>query len=156
MTILETLVDPKLFGRHFDHESWAWWRSFLAALFGLTLEGLDLKRYKDATCRESPPDEPASEAYAIVGRRGGKSRVAALVGVYLACFRDHSVILSHGERGVVMILAPDRRQARVVIGYVRALPRCRCCRRWSSAAAVRQSTSATTSVSKSTRPVIGP
>jgi hypothetical protein len=54
----------------------------------------------------------------IVGRRGGKSRVAALVAVYLACFRSYAGILAPGEKGTVMLLAADRRQARVLMRYV--------------------------------------
>jgi hypothetical protein len=57
----------------------------------------------------------------VVGRRGGKSRVAALVAVYLACFRSYADVLSRGERGVVMVLAADRRQARNVFGYIAGL-----------------------------------
>jgi hypothetical protein len=62
-----------------------------------------------------------NEAWVVVGRRGGKSRIAALVAVYLALFRDYADTLSPGERGVVMCLAADRRQARQVFGYVRGL-----------------------------------
>ena len=56
----------------------------------------------------------------MVGRRGGKSRIAALVAVFLACFRDYGDKLAPGERAVVMVLAADRRQARVVFRYIRA------------------------------------
>jgi hypothetical protein len=44
-----------------------------------------------------------------------------LVGVYLACFRDYSAVLGPGERGVVMALAADRRQARTVLRYIEGL-----------------------------------
>ena len=57
----------------------------------------------------------------MVGRRGGKSRIAALVAVYLACFRDYRRVLARGERGHVMVLAADRRQARVVFRYISGL-----------------------------------
>lgn len=46
----------------------------------------------------------------IAGRRGGKSRVAALVAVFLALFRDYRGVLAAGERGTVMLLAADTRQ----------------------------------------------
>jgi hypothetical protein len=121
ISILDALDDLRLFGRVFQGDSWSVWRAFLAALFGLPLEGEFLNTYRKHTGREEPPDGLVAEAYAIVGRRGGKSRVAALVGVFLACFRDYSGVLGPGERGVVMLIAPDRRQARVVMGYVRAL-----------------------------------
>src|SRR5437773_152096 len=119
MTILEALDDPKLFGSAFTGSTWAAWRAFLAALFGLPLEPGALALYRAHTGRETPPAAPATEAYAVVGRRGGKSRVAALVAVFLACFRTYA--LAPGERGVVMVIAGDRRQARVILRYVAAL-----------------------------------
>jgi hypothetical protein len=39
--------------------------------------------------------------------------------VFLACFRRYTLAI--GERGVVMVIAADRRQARVVFRYIRAL-----------------------------------
>ena len=61
------------------------------------------------------------EAYFMCGRRSGKSRIAALVAVFIAAFRDHSKHLAPGERGVVSLLAADRKQAGVVLGYVAGL-----------------------------------
>ena len=57
----------------------------------------------------------------MIGRRGGKSRFAALVAIFLACFRDYRTVLAPGERGVLMIIAADRRQAQVVKRYISAL-----------------------------------
>jgi hypothetical protein len=67
------------------------------------------------------PTQPAQEAWLVVGRRGGKSRVAALIAVYLACFRNYGQILAPGEVGTLPIVAADRRQARAVMGYVKGL-----------------------------------
>lgn len=121
MTILDALSDPNLFTRQFAGESWASWRAFLAALFGLTLDGDALVLYRECTGRETPPAGPARECWVVVGRRGGKSRVAALVAVFLACFRDYSGVLAAGEVGTVMVLAADRKQARTVLRYIRGL-----------------------------------
>ena len=71
----------------------------------------ELAHYRHCTGRHQPPDRRAREVWTIVGRRGGKSRVAALLTVYLAVFRRYT--LAHGERGVVMVLAADRRQSRL-------------------------------------------
>jgi phage terminase large subunit-like protein len=57
----------------------------------------------------------------VVGRRGGRSRIAALIAVFLAAFKSYREILAPGERGVVMVLAADREQARVAFGYIEAL-----------------------------------
>ena len=45
----------------------------------------------------------------------------ALIAVYLACFRSYRKHLGPGERATVMVIAADRRQARVVMHYVRGL-----------------------------------
>ncbi|HVL66535.1 MAG TPA: hypothetical protein VM364_04650 [Vicinamibacterales bacterium] len=45
----------------------------------------------------------------------------AFVAAFVACFRDYSGVLSPGERGVVVVCAPDRRQTRVFFRYVAAL-----------------------------------
>ena len=49
----------------------------------------------------------------ICGRRGGKSLVLALIAVYLATFYDWSAYLSPGERGTIMVIAPDRNYDRL-------------------------------------------
>lgn len=80
----------------------------------------ELAIYQRHTGRTLPPTEQASEAWMVIGRRGGKSFVTALIAVFLACFRDYQQYLSPGERGVVMVLAADRKQARVILRYVLA------------------------------------
>jgi hypothetical protein len=113
ITILETLDDPLFFDSAFDGPTRRARRVFLAALFGLPTSADELELYRAHTGRESAPIEAVSEAFEIIGRRGGKSRVAALVAVYLACFRTYA--LAPGERGVVVVIAGDRRQARVIL-----------------------------------------
>jgi len=41
--------------------------------------------------------------------------------VFLACFYDYRKFLAPGERGTVLVVATDRRQARVIFRYVEAL-----------------------------------
>lgn len=123
MDILRAISDAKLFGPWFrDAATWRAWTVFLRALFGLPMSAEDLSLFTQITGRtDYEPGEPAQEAWLAVGRRGGKSFVVGLVAVYLACFRDYSQYLAPGERGTVMILAADRKQARVIFRYVRAL-----------------------------------
>ena len=90
--------------------------TFSSALFGLPIE--DGALFAACTGGRPAPTQQARETFLIVGRRGGKSFICALVGVYLAAFRTYK--LSPGESGVVMILAADRRQARVIFRYVKA------------------------------------
>src|SRR5262245_3237026 len=87
------------------------------------MSAADLEVFKRLTGRSAAPSQAAREAWLVVGRRGGKSRVASLIAVFLACFRDYSKLLALGERAVVLVLASDRRQARVVFDYVRGFLR---------------------------------
>jgi len=122
VTITEALRDPALFAPWFQPAaSWAPWFSFLRALFGLPLDAEGLDIYRRHTGRQTAPTSQAREAWLVVGRRGGKSRIAATVAVYLACFRDYARSLAPGERGTVMVIAADRRQARVILRYVNGL-----------------------------------
>jgi hypothetical protein len=122
MTILEALSDPQLLGAPFtDAASWQAWRVFQAALFGLPMTEDDLGLYRACTGRPHAPTAAAREAWVIVGRRGGKSRIAALIAVYLAAFRDYAGILAPGERATIPIIACDRRKARTVFRYVAGL-----------------------------------
>jgi hypothetical protein len=119
MTILEALHDRQLFGRVFpDLEPWSAWLAFLAALFGLPLADREVAVYQRHTGRRVPPVSAARESWVVVGRRGGKSRVAALIAVYVAAFRDYSAVLAPGEKATVAVIAADRQQARVVFRYV--------------------------------------
>ncbi len=94
MTILEAIQDPNLFGKEFGRQGWRAWRVLLAALFGLPMSPEDLDVYRRHTELDSPPSEPVHEAWLCVGRRGGKSRIAALIAVYLAAFRECAEIFA--------------------------------------------------------------
>ncbi len=118
MTILDAIADRKLFGPWLDGTSWDNWLVLLAAVFGLGLTDEQLEIYQRCTGRTTVPAEQVREAYLITGRRGGKSRIAALVAVYIACFRKYDDVLAPGEVGTVAILAADRRQARTIFRYV--------------------------------------
>ncbi len=122
VTILDAMGDPNLFAPWFrDPETWAAWRAFLAALFGLPMDDDMADLYRQCTGRSELPTAPQTEASLVVGRRGGKSFILALIAVYLATFRDWRQYLAPGERGTVMIIAADRRQARVIFRYIVAL-----------------------------------
>jgi hypothetical protein len=61
------------------------------------------------------------ETYLVIGRRGGKSFMSALICVYIACFSNFSSYVNVGESLAVLCLARDRDQARIVLKYVRAI-----------------------------------
>lgn len=126
-TIIACMEDPTLFGKWFaprkrwfgkTRDSWANWKTFLAALFGLALTDEQRAIYKRFTGRDDVLPGGFRELYVICGRRGGKSLIAALIAVYVSCFIDHSAVLIPGESAVCMIIASDKRQARIILGYV--------------------------------------
>lgn len=120
LTLRDVMRNARLFGSEFASADWFCWRAFATALSGLAPNepGMDAL-IRECTGRDVLPSIPAREAWCIVGRRGGKSRIAALVAVYRACLCTYK--LAKGERGVVMVIAADRRQARVVFRYVLGL-----------------------------------
>ncbi len=92
------------------------WRLCLACRYPRA----QLEAYRACTGRSVAPTSPSSEAALIVGRRGGKSRVLALIAVYLAC-RDYTPHLAPGEMATVAVLAANRQQARSIFRYVSGL-----------------------------------
>ena len=121
ITILDAMRDPLLFGPSFKDGTWDSWMVFLSALFGLPLEKGKAAIFRRHTGRQTAPRKPAREGWVIAGRRAGKSLIAALVAVFLSCFRDYRKVLGPGERATVMVIAADRRQARVVFRYITGL-----------------------------------
>jgi hypothetical protein len=120
LTLLDALDDPAIFGRYFGPE-WNSWRIYLKALFALPMTQQDLALYRQCTGRLDPPTVPAREAWTICGRRAGKSRMASVIAVFLAAFRNYDAVLSVGEVGTLPVIASDRRQARVAMGYIDGL-----------------------------------
>ncbi len=121
MNILEACDSPDLFRPWFkDPTTWTAWRAVLCAIHGLPMTEQELDLYRRCTGRSSVPAH-VDEAWLVVGRRGGKSFNVALLGVYAACFGDYSRYLTPGERGLVVILAATKSQARVIFRYCKAL-----------------------------------
>jgi hypothetical protein len=122
ITILDAVRDPMIFGPCFkDHATWASWRAFLAALFGLPLDAGALETFRACTGRSTTPTSPSREAWLICGRRAGKSFTLALIAVFLACFKDYRKHLASGERATIMVVASDRKQARTILRYISGL-----------------------------------
>ena len=121
-TIDAVLRDPKLLGAALvDPASWTTWLVVLRAAFGLSLDDDELKVFADVAGNRSPPAKRVRELWAVIGRRGGKSRIAAALAVFFACFVKHK--LAQGERGMVLVLAASLEQAKVVFGYALAFLR---------------------------------
>ena len=122
MNIVQATRDPKLFAPWFkDAATWRAWRTYLSALFALPMSDDDMATYRACTGRQNAPQTPFTEGWLVVGRRGGKSLILALIAVYLACFRDWTANLAPGERGTILVLATDRKQARTIMRYVKGM-----------------------------------
>lgn len=121
MTLLEAVNDPNLFAPHFaDRETWQPWWVFCKALYGINLDCEELVLFEQCTGRKLSPTERAREAWLAIGRRGGKSRILALIAAYEALFGDWPKYLSAGEKGYIVIIAADRKQCRTILQYVHA------------------------------------
>ena len=92
-------------------------------LFGLPLPLDQLELARECTGYAEAPSSPVREGWVVAGRRAGKSRIFALIAVYLATFRDWSSCLAPGERGYVLVIAAERQQTEAIMGCVRALLR---------------------------------
>jgi hypothetical protein len=119
--IVEAIEDPLWWGKWFRRGDWTAWKSFLTALFGLPLEGDALATFRECTGRTQVPTRQALEAWAICGRRAGKTRIMATVATWLATFIDWRPYLAPGEKASVMLIAQDRKAARVALRYLRSL-----------------------------------
>jgi hypothetical protein len=121
MNIITALDDPTLFRDHFRGDTWKAWKAFLATLFALPMDDDALATYTRHTGRQEPPTEAFREAALVIGRRGGKSRVLALVATFLACFHDYTPYLAPGEIATIAVIAADRRQARSIFRFITGL-----------------------------------
>ena len=122
VSILDAIRDPNLFAPWFkDPASWTAWRAFLCALFALPMASEQLAIYQQCTGRNEPPTTPVQEGWLVCGRRAGKSFILALVATFLAAFYDYRSYFTPGERGAVLVIARDRKQARVILRYIRAM-----------------------------------
>jgi hypothetical protein len=119
ITIDDAINDRALLGAALGgRASWTTWRVVLKSAFGIALDEDEARTFAAVAGNRHPPAQRVRELWAIIGRRGGKSRIAALIAVYLAAFVKHE--LAHGEVGMVLCLAPSQQQARIVMHYVQA------------------------------------
>jgi hypothetical protein len=122
MNIVEAIHDPKLFRPCFqDLATWEAWFVAAKALFGLQMNRHERRLFQKYTGRTQQPEKAFKEFWAIIGRRGGKSYIAAVIACYLALFHNYRQYLSPGERGVIQIVAVDRYQAQVIFRYIVAI-----------------------------------
>jgi hypothetical protein len=119
--VIAAIDDPAWWQPWFAKGDWSAWRSFLSPAFGLPMTADQLAIYQQCTGRSAAPTQQCAEAWAIAGRRGGKSRIMSLCAAWLAGFVDWRDYLAPGEVATCHVLAANRKQARVVFRYIRSL-----------------------------------
>jgi len=115
ITLRRALTDKNLLGNALSGESWFAWRTLLIASMGEALTDAERAIFTKLTSREREPLQRVEEAALVIGRRGGKSKAMSALGSYLAAFGEPKLV--RGERGVVLLIAPDQRQAKIVLDY---------------------------------------
>ena len=117
VSLRKALEDPALLGSALAGDTWHAWRSLLLAAMGEPLNPDELETFTRFTGRTAPPLQRVDELWCCVGRRGGKSRAMAALAVYLAGLIDYGDKLARGERATVLLIAPDKKQAKVLLDY---------------------------------------
>ncbi|WP_204353754.1 hypothetical protein [Salinisphaera orenii] len=122
VSIVDAFADPNLMGESFGSETREAWRAVLSGAFALPMGNDRRDLFTRLAGGRTAPSERVRELWAIAGRRSDKSHTAAGVAVYLATIgaEQEGTInkLSPGERGVILCLACDRSQAKVVLSYI--------------------------------------
>ncbi len=118
VTMREALESDGYFGRLLAGDSWRAWRGLLVAIVGEELTEDERGPFQSLTGRKREPLEPVEEFWAVIGRRGGKTRATAILAAYIAGCVDHRETLAPGERGALPILAASTAQASQAFNFV--------------------------------------
>jgi hypothetical protein len=118
VTLRRALADKALLGSVLAGDSWNSWRCLMIAAMGEALTDDERAIFTRLTGRERESLQRVEELAAVVGRRGGKSRAMATLACYIASLCNHDLV--RGETGVLLCIAPDQRQAGIVLGYAEA------------------------------------
>ena len=122
MNILQFLDTPELMGDIFRGDSWEAWRAVLSAAFCVPMDEHRMALFAAVSGGRKPPSERVRELYAVVGRRAAKTHTAGAVALYLATvgaeLGNLNAKLSPGERGVIALIAVNKPQATLAMGYI--------------------------------------
>src|SRR6202158_3848250 len=111
LTIINAL--DSLFEPWFRGPSWDGWRAVLKAAYALPMTDDEVDFFHSVADRD-PPERPVRELWCIVGRGGGKDSVASVIAAHTAALFSEGARLRPNERALVMCLATDRDQSKIV------------------------------------------
>ena len=118
-TLRTALSDKNLLGSIISGKSWKPWRTLLIAAMGEELTPDERALFKELTQRDHEPKKRVEDGVFVVGRRGGKSRAISVLVSYISGLCRHPNLVP-GERGVALVIAPDQKQATIVLNYVKS------------------------------------
>lgn len=119
ITITDAMDDAELFAPWFPGNTWDGWRAVLKAAYALPMTGDEVAFFRSIADRD-PPKCRVKELWCVVGRRGGKDSIASVIAAHSAALFSEQERLRPGERAMVMCLAVDRDQAKIVLNYTRS------------------------------------
>jgi hypothetical protein len=120
ISLRQALNDRQLLGDELTGDSWKSWRVLLLAAMGEPLTVDERALFKQLTQRDHEPHQPVEEFCVVKGRRaGGSSATGRVLIPFLAGLCEHPT-LTRGERGVLLCIAADQRQADVILDYAEA------------------------------------
>ncbi len=121
MNVIDVMNDAEAFAPWFEGPSWDGWRVILKAAYALPMTPQELIAFGELAGGRSPPSRRVRELFVVGGRRGGKDSIASLLAVYAATLEEgHRGRLRPGEKALVQLLAVDRDQSKIVLGYIRS------------------------------------
>lgn len=104
---------------------WSPWRVFLKALAANPLDPAERPLFRQCTGRSEEFDAPVSEAWCVVGRRGRKSAIGAVLAVHSAVNIDWTSCIAPGETARVLVVAVSKNQAAIIRRYAESILRSR-------------------------------
>jgi phage terminase large subunit-like protein len=86
----------------------------------LPMSDEEITFFKSIAGGRNPPKRPVRELWAACARRTGEDSVASGIGAYSAAFFDQHHRLRPDERAVILCVACDQNQAKIVLNYIRS------------------------------------
>lgn len=128
MNIIDAIKDPNLLhpflaDKQGSIKSWRNWLTALRVIYGLPIPPKRFDLVRQCTGRDpaSLLGTKRTTNLLLVGRRSGKSRMAAVILAYTAALAGLESTLASGERGVVACVATTKRQGRIIKDYLRVI-----------------------------------